>query len=273
MKRIVFYVSDGTGLTSEILGHAMLTQFPTLQYDRLTLPYIQDRESAQRAVIKINEAAESYNTTPIVFSTLVKAEHRELINQSKGFVLDAFAAFLEPLEKELGVRSSLKVGQSHAIGNPETYRARIEAVHFALESDDGGSRARHYEKADIILVGLARTGKTPTSLYLALQFGLFAANYPISEKDFTSNTLPKSLAGYENKLFGLHIDADRLAATREKLQPNTDYSSPERCYLETNGAESFFLAHNIKYLNVTELSVEEISTRILAATSLKRRLQ
>lgn len=273
MKRIVFYVSDGTGLTSEILGHSMLTQFPALQYDRLTLPYIQDREGAQRAVIKINEAAEAYGTRPIVFSTLVKSEHRELINQSQGFVLDAFAAFLEPLEQELGVRSSLKVGQSHAIGNPESYRARIDAVHFALESDDGGSRARHYEKADIILVGLARTGKTPTSLYLALQFGLFAANYPITEKDFTGQQLPSALQGYEHKLFGLHIDAERLAATREKINPNPDYSSPERCHLETNGAEAFFHDNDIKYLNVTELSVEEISTRILATTSLQRRLQ
>lgn len=273
MKRIVFYVSDGTGLTSEILGHAMLTQFPALQYDRLTLPYIQDREGAQKAVIKINEAAQQYGTRPIVFSTLVKAEHRELINQSQGFVLDAFAAFLEPLEKELGVRSSLKVGQSHAIGNPETYRARIEAVHFALESDDGGSRARHYEKADIILVGLARTGKTPTSLYLALQFGLFAANYPITEKDFNLNQLPAPLREYGHKLFGLHIDAERLAATRERHNPNTAYASQERCDLETNGAETFFQDHGIKYLNVTELSVEEISTRILAATSLQRRLQ
>lgn len=273
MKRIVFYVSDGTGLTSEILGHAMLTQFPTLEYDRLTLPYILDCEGAQRAVIKINEAADKYKTTPIVFSTLVKEEHRELINQSKGFVLDAFAAFLEPLEKELGVRSSLKVGQSHAIGNPETYRARIEAVHFALESDDGGSRARHYEKADIILVGLARTGKTPTSLYLALQFGLFVANYPITDEDFNAKTLPSSLQGYEHKLFGLHIDAERLAATREKLNPDANYSSHERCHIETNGAESFFHEYGIQYLNVTELSVEEISTRILATTSLKRRLQ
>lgn len=273
MVRIAFYVSDGTGLTAEILGHSMLSQFQGVEFEKLTLPYIQDRESAQRAVIKINEYAEEYNTTPIVFSTLVSEEHRELIKQSRGFVLDAFGTFLGPLEEELGVRSSLKVGQSHSIQDPKVYRARIEAVHFALENDDGGSRAKHYEQADIILVGLARTGKTPTSLYLALHYGLFAANYPLTTADFSRRELPNVLQGYKQKLFGLTVDPDRLAATRQKQNNDTAYSSAEQCELETEGAESFFTNNNISFLNASELSVEEISTRLIAATNVKRRLR
>src|SRR5699024_5840279 len=269
MKRIAFYVSDGTGLTAEILGHSMLSQFHGVEFEKLTLPYIQDRESAQRAVIKINEYAELHNTTPIVFSTLVSQEHRELIKQSRGFVLDAVAAVLGPLEEELGVRSSLKVGQRHSIQDPKVYRARIEAVHFALENDDGGSRTKHYEQADIILVGLARTGKTPTSLYLALHYGLFAANYPLSTKDFIEQKLPEKLVNYRQKLFGLTVDPDRLAATRKEQNKDTAYSSAEQCELETEGAEAFFKNHNIPFLNASELSVEEISTRLIAATNVK----
>ncbi|HLR17805.1 MAG TPA: pyruvate, water dikinase regulatory protein [Alcanivoracaceae bacterium] len=272
MKRVVVYISDGTGLTAEILGHSILSQFNGVEFEKLTLPYIQDRESAQKAVIKINEVAEEYNTVPIVFSTLVIEEHRDLIKQSRGFVLDAFGTFLGPLEEELGVRSSLKVGQSHSIQNPKVYRARIEAVHFALENDDGGSRPRHYEQADIILVGLARTGKTPTSLYLALHYGLFAANYPLTEKDFAREELPEVLQPHLGKLFGLTVDPSRLAATRKEQKKDSNYSSAEQCEFETEGAEAFFSGHNIPFLNASELSVEEISTRLIAATKVKRRL-
>ena len=179
---------------------------------------------------------------PVVFSTLVNNDHRALLHGCDGLVLDLFGAFLNPLEDELGVRSSHKINQSHAIRDAESYRIRINAVHFALDNDDG-ARTEHYDRADLILVGVSRCGKTPTSLYLALQSGIRAANYPLTEEDMERLQLPAALKPYKHKLFGLTIDADRLTSIRNERRPNSRYASFAQCEFEVREVESLSLIH------------------------------
>lgn len=272
MKRTAFFLSDGTGITAETLGHSMLSQFSGVVFEQITLPFVNSHETTAEAVARINEAAERDGARPIVFSTLVNEEHREILSRCRALILDMFAVFLGPLEEELGVRSSHKVGQSHSIRDREAYRIRMEAVHFALDNDDG-ARTRHYDMADIILIGVSRSGKTPTSLYLALQFGLYAANYPLTEDDFDDLRLPKALLPHKDKLFGLTIDTERLAAIRSERKAGSRYASQRQCDMETRALEALFNRYKIPSINATELSIEEISTRILAKTGLQRRLQ
>lgn len=272
MKRTVFYLSDGTGITSETLGHSMLSQFGGIEFEQITLPFVQTDQQTEEAVSTINDVAKNTGLPPIVFSTLVDTDHRSMVAQCDGLVMDLFGAFLSPLEHELGVRSNHKVGETHAIRDAESYRIRINAVHFALDNDDG-ARTRHYDQADLILIGVSRSGKTPTCLYLALQFGLFMANYPLTEDDFDDLSLPKCLQPYKHKLFGLTINADRLSAIRSERKAGSRYASPRQCDMELRALEAMYNKHNIPYLNATELSIEEISTRILAKTGIARRLQ
>ena len=272
MKRTAFFVSDGTGITAETLGHSMLSQFADIEFSQITLPYVSSDEKAHEAVARINRAAEEDGQAPVVFSTLVNDSPRQIISTCQGLVLDMFSAFLAPMEQELGVRSSHTVGQSHAIRDAEAYRIRIDAVHFALDNDDG-ARTRHYDQADVILIGASRTGKTPTCLYLALQFGLYAANYPLIEDDFDDLRLPDSLLPHRERLFGLSIDAERLMAIRSERKAGSRYASARQCEMEIRALEALYNKHSIPFLNATDLSIEEISTRILAMTGLQRRLQ
>ena len=272
MKRTAFYLSDGTGITAETLGHSMLSQFGDIEFVQVTLPFVQSDQQTREAVERINKACQEDGVKPVVFSTLVNNEHREILHSCKGMVLDLFGAFLNPLEEELGVRSNHKINQSHAIRDADSYRIHINAVHFALDNDDG-ARTRHYDQADVILIGVSRSGKTPTSLYLALQFGLFTANYPLTEDDFDDLRLPKPLQEHRNKLFGLTINADRLSAIRSERKAGSKYASLRQCDMELRALEAMYNKHNIPYLDATELSIEEISTRVLAMKGLKRRLQ
>lgn len=272
MQRSAFFISDGTGITVETLGHSMLAQFRNITWKQTTLPFIQSTDDAHQAVATINEQYHQDGERPVVFSTLVNVEFRAIIATCHALVLDLFSVFLDPMEHELGIRSSDQIGQTHAIRNQKAYHVRISAVHFALDNDDG-ARTRHYDQADIILIGLSRSGKTPTSLYLAMQFGLRAANYPLTEDDFDDTLLPKCLIEHRHKLFGLTLNAERLQAIRTERKANSRYASMRQVEDEIRGIDAIFTRYNIPNLNATDLSVEEISTRILAKTGLKRRLQ
>lgn len=272
MQRSAFFVSDGTGITAETLGHSMLAQFAGVDWQQHTLPYVQTPDNARAAVAKINEQCRQDGVKPVVFSTLVGDELRAIIATCDALVMDLFSVFLGPMEQELGMRSTHKVGQTHAIRDQKAYHVRIDAVHFALDNDDGAV-TRHYDKADIILVGLSRSGKTPTSLYLALQFGLRTANYPFTEDDFDDLVLPKCLVEHKDKIFGLTLNAERLHAIRTERKANSRYASMRQVEEELRGMEAIFSRYNIPHLDATDLSIEEISTRILTMTGLKRRLQ
>jgi [pyruvate, water dikinase]-phosphate phosphotransferase / [pyruvate, water dikinase] kinase len=270
-KRTAFFISDGTGITSETLGNTLLTQFGNIQFERVTCPFIDNEEKAREVVHKINTVAEHDGVKPIIFDTIVNKSVREIVAECNGFTVDIFSTFLSPLEQELEVKSSYSVGKSHSINNESNYKSRIEAVHFALENDDG-SRLDHYTEADVILAGVSRSGKTPTCLYLAMQFGVYAANYPITEEDIDELGLPKALKRHKSKIFGLTIEPERLAAIRHERTPNTRYSSEKQCEFEVHEVEKLFKKENIPFLNTTKLSIEEIATRILAHTGIDRNL-
>ena len=224
MKRTAFFISDGTGLTAEALGNSLLAQFEKIDFERVTVPYIDDADKARDMVKRINQASEIDQSRPLVFDTIVNSDIRDIIATADGFMVDIFGTFLSPLEQELQSSSSYSVGKSHAINNEGSYERRIKAVNFALDNDDG-ARTRHYDEADLILVGASRSGKTPTCLYLALQYGVKAANYPITEEDLNDQQMPAALKPHKEKIFGLTIEPERLATIRNERKPNSRYSS------------------------------------------------
>ncbi|WP_291371313.1 MULTISPECIES: pyruvate, water dikinase regulatory protein [unclassified Acinetobacter] len=271
IKRSVFFISDGTAITAETLGHSLLAQFPHVDFDIHIIPYITSEEAAMNVVAEINQRADLDGQQPLVFDTLVDPYARDIINTANAVNLDVFEGLIGKLSEVLGTAPTTLVGQTHAVTDSESYKARIDAVHFALDNDDG-ARTRHYDKADLILIGVSRSGKTPTSIYLSLQFGIRVANYPLTEEDLDDNRLPAVLKAHKNKLFGLMIDAERLVAIRTERKANSRYASFSQCQMELRAVEGIYISEGIKYLNVSEMSIEEISTRILQMTGLKRRI-
>lgn len=271
IRRSVFFISDGTAITAETLGHSLLAQFPNVKFDIYIIPYITSEEAAMNVVEEINQRAAKDGQPPLVFDTLVDPYARDIINTANAINLDVFEGLISKLSDVLGTPPTTLVGQTHAVTDSESYKARIDAVHFALDNDDG-ARTRHYDKADLILIGVSRSGKTPTSIYLSLQFGIRVANYPLTEEDLDDNRLPKVLKAHKNKLFGLMIDAERLVAIRTERKANSRYASFSQCQMELRAVEGIYISEGVPYLNVSEMSIEEISTRVLQMTGLKRRI-
>jgi [pyruvate, water dikinase]-phosphate phosphotransferase / [pyruvate, water dikinase] kinase len=270
-SRTVFFVSDGTGITVEMLGHSLLTQFEGIDFQQMTMPFIDSTAKAEACVVQVNAAAKSGPERPVVFTTLVNSEVRNVIRTANAYVLDFFETFLDPLESELGQKSTHTIGRSHSARDIKVYSNRIEAVNYALAHDDGVS-FREMEKADVILVGVSRSGKTPTSLYLALQFGVRAANYPLIPEDFDRMSLPKVLDQYRHKLFGLSIAPERLREIRNERRPNSKYAQLENCRFEVQQAETLMKREGLRWVNSTAKSIEEIATTILQEFKLERRV-
>lgn len=271
MKRHVFMLSDGTGITAETLGHSLISQFETIEFEKLTIPYIDSLQKAQEVVLRINDAYQQSGIKPLVFMTLVNPEIRNYFKEAKACLFDLFSTFIGPLETELQEKSSYTVGRTHGVANDSAYTHRIEAVDFAIAHDDG-IKTRGYDKADIILIGVSRCGKTPSCLYMALQYGILAANYPFTEEDLLGFHLPAALRPYKNKLFGLTIDTQRLQQIRSERRPNSQYASAEQCRLEVSEVEAMYEKEKIPYINSTKYSIEEIATKVLAASGLKRKI-
>jgi len=183
--RTVFFLSDQTGVTAEALGHSLITQFGGQKFRQVTLPFIDTEDKAREALQRINESSDENSPRPIIFSTLVQNNFRAIVKEARGLYLDIFDAFLGPLEEELQHKSTLVAGRAHGMSDINAYMKRMEATNFALANDDGGTN-RNYDSADVILVGVSRSGKTPTCLYLALQYGVYAANFPLAEEEFES---------------------------------------------------------------------------------------
>lgn len=273
MKRTVFFISDGTGITAESFGQSLLAQFEEIEFEHVTLPYTDTLEKAEAVVAEIDRFVETESIKPLIFSTIIDLQIRRVISQSKAMMMDIFQSYLGPLEDELHTNSTQLIGKKRAIVDDSKYNKRIEAVHYALDNDDG-ARTRHYDKADIILIGVSRCGKTPTCLYLALQFGIRAANYPITEEDLEHGSgLPKALKPYLHKVFGLTIDVDRLAAIRHERKANSRYSSVQQCTYEVHEVEKRMRQEDVTYINTTHHSIEEIATKMIAQTGIERRLK
>ncbi len=267
--RTVFFVSDGTGITAETFGHSVLTQFD-LRFRQIRLPFIDTVDKAHEAARRINDSFEAEGRRPIVFSTLVKAELSDIVRRASGMHMDLIQTFVDPLEQELGTKSTHTVGRSHNIADSKDYKNRIEAINFSLAHDDGQSH-KNLTLADVILVGVSRSGKTPTSLYLAMQYGIKAANYPLIPDDFERGQLPSGLAPYRGKIFGLSIAPDRLSEVRNERRPGSKYASIENCRYEVNEAESMMQREGIRWVSTTVKSIEEIATLILQELGLNKR--
>jgi [pyruvate, water dikinase]-phosphate phosphotransferase / [pyruvate, water dikinase] kinase len=262
VQRSVFFISDGTGITAETFGHSVLSQFEGIRFTQQRLPFIDSIEKARQVVARINQRAEQDGARPIIFSTLVNVAINTEVRLANAVFMDLFATFVEPLEHEFGLKSNHTIGKGHSAVNSERYKKRIEAINFTLAHDDGQSAAE-LAIADIILVGVSRSGKTPTSLYLAMQHGIKAANCPLIPEDFERRTLPKSLYGFKNKCFGLTIAPDRLSEIRHERRPNSRYASIENCRNEVSEAESLMRREGIKWMSSTTKSIEEIAATIL----------
>ncbi len=269
-QRTVFIVSDGTGITAETLGHSLLSQFEGVRYEQIRMPFVDSPEKARDCVARIAEVGANGNPRPIVVSTLVNPEVAAIIRDADALILDFFAAFIAPLEETLGVKSTHTIGRTHSGANSMEYLARIEAINFTMTHDDGVSNTE-LDKADVILVGVSRSGKTPTSLYLALQFGIKAANYPLIPEDFERGKLPDGLVKHRHKLFGLTIGADRLASIRQERRPDSKYASIENCRWEIEQAQKMMRREGVRWLDSTTKSIEEISATLMQTVKLDRK--
>ena len=268
MKRIVFYISDSTGITVETIGRSLLTQFSTLEYETHTFRFINNEAKALEVVQAINNVSTNDNGRPIVFSTLVDENLRTIIENSRCLFFDVMQAVLQPLADELGLPARPMVGQSHGVIYNQRYNHRMTAINFALMSDDG-LRTNKYDEADVILVGVSRSGKTPTSVFLALHYGIYAANYPLVEEDLERLQLPEPIKPWRKKAFGLTISPERLHHIRSERRPDSDYASLRQCQYEVRQVEALYRQFGIKYLDVSSMSVEEIATSIMTQAQLE----
>jgi [pyruvate, water dikinase]-phosphate phosphotransferase / [pyruvate, water dikinase] kinase len=261
-NRTVFFVSDGTGITAETFGNSIMAQF-AVKPRHVRRPFIDTADKAHQVMREINHTAEAEGRRPVVFVTLADTEILAILKgHSKGMVLDMFNTFIEPLEAEFGIKSNHRVGRFSDVSKSQEYPDRIEAINFSLAHDDGQS-AKNLAEADVILVGVSRSGKTPTSLYLAMQHGIKAANYPLIPEDFDRGQIPSTLAPFKKKCFGLTIDPDRLSQIRHERRPASRYASIENCRREVREAEAMMRREGISWLSSTHKSIEEIATTIL----------
>lgn len=250
----------------------MLTQFEGIAFQQNILPFVDTLEKAADAAQRIDQAADQDGCRPLVFSTLIKRELRNVINGTKGVIYDFFETFTSPLETEFHIAASHEPGRSHRMLDDGSYIARISALHYSLSSDDGLPTS-NYEMADLVVLGVSRSGKTPTCLYLALQHGIHAANYPLTEEDLATGRLPDQLRHHRDKLIGLTIRPERLQQIRYERRPDSRYSDVNQCVAEVAAAEAIFHREQIRFLDTTFVSVEEIATSILHQLGLKRRVR
>ena len=266
--RTVFFVSDGTGITAETVGHSLLSQFEGISYRQIRVPFVDTPDKAAACAHQIAVAKERDGIRPIVISTLVNERVAGILRQADAMILDFFAAFISPLESEFSQRSSHAIGKGHDRANSKSYAARIDAINFTLAHDDGVTN-EDLDQADVILIGVSRCGKTPTSLYLAMQFGIKAANYPLIPEDFERRRLPVGLARQRAKLFGLSIAAERLTKIRQERRPGSKYAAIDNCRWEIAEAEKLMRREDIRWLDSTTKSIEEISAALLQAIRLE----
>lgn len=270
-RRTIFYISDRTGITAEMLGQSLLSHFPGETFTSVVLRFIDNNERVRDAVALVNQAAARDGVRPIIFSTLVEDGMRDILREANALVMDCFETFVHPLEHELRTPATTQIGRSHGADNVHAYDRRIEAVNYTLSHDDGVT-SRDLEHADIVLLGVSRSGKTPTCLYLAMQFGVKAANYPIIPEDMERMKLPGQLSQHRSKLYGLTISPERLQQIRAERRPNSTYSSMQNCRYEVQAAERLLRAEGIPFFESTSKSVEELSATILKEARLQKQV-
>ncbi len=270
-KQNVFFISDSTGITIESLGQSLFTQFPDTEFVITVFPFVSDKQEALRVITHISGLANAGHRPPIVFTSLADEALKNLFLSHDIPILDIFSTFIPVLETCLAAKASHAVGETHGVGSPLKYVRRIEALDFTLNHDDG-MKLNDLANADIVLTGVSRSGKTPTSLYLAMHYNLKIANYPLADADFESSILPQAISGVRNRLFGLTLAPRQLFKIRQERRPASRYASLEQCEYEVRRAESIFRAARLPFLNTTSISIEEIATTILQRLKLRARV-
>lgn len=265
----VFFVSDSTGISAETMGNALLIQFPDCRFERTLIPFINSVEDARRVVEVLDEAMAG-PVAPLVFCTAATDEVRQELLRSKAPVIDLFDIHMSRVEQVLGVRGERQAARLHGVGDIKRYNERMAAVEFTIEHDDGQS-LRALEKSDVILLAPSRCGKTPTSMYLSLQHGLYVANYPLVDEDLDRDTVPDPVRPYLERCFGLTTTVERLTRVRNERRPGSRYASPEQCRWELRRAADIFASHRLPVIDTSTKSVEEISTHILQTLNASRR--
>ena len=270
-SRDVFYVSDGTAITCETLGHVVLGQFPFIPNEK-TFPFVESQDKATDVVKEIETSYQRNGVKPLVFFSIVVPEVREMLLEAPAYSYDVLESIVQKVQDDIQMAPKPKLQRSRSVGKDfDTYFDRIAAIEYTLAHDDGIT-LKGLEQADIILLGVSRSGKTPTSLYMAMQFGLRVVNYPFIAEDVKMMRLLPEFEIHRHKLFGLTIDPERLTEIRENRLSGSDYASTEQCKLELDTVEALFRREAIPYINTSSLSVEEITTRILEKAGMKRRL-
>ncbi len=270
MSRPVFFISDGTGITAETIGHSLLTQFSGVEFQTRRIAFVDTADKAREAAAQIRAVGVEAGKKPIVVNTVVDSQLSAILAESDAFMMDVFAPFIAPLEQELKTQRLPRVNQAHGMVDFAAYEARINATNYALTHDDGIDL--DYGEADLILVGVSRSGKTPTCLYLALHYGVKAANYPLTEEDLENDEMPKRLQAHKRKLFGLTIDPMRLQQIRTERKPNSRYATIEQCKKEVAIAEAMFKNQQLPHLSTTHTSIEEIASKILAQFGIQKHM-
>lgn len=262
----VFFLSDSTGISAETMGNALLIQFPELRFERRLIPFITTVEEARRVVAVLDRAMDG-PVTPLAFSTTAVTEIRDELHRSRCPLIDFFDLHMARVESILGSPGLRVAARLHGLGDVQRYNTRMAAVEYAIEHDDGQS-LRALDKADVILLAPSRCGKTPTTMYLALQHGIFVANYPLVPEDLETHELPRPVKAIRERCFGITTTPARLSQVRNERRPHSRYASLEQCSYELRQAEAMYRAHRIPVINSSAKSVEEMSTVILQ--SLKR---
>lgn len=266
--RPAFIISDRTGVTAGTMAHSLLSQFPNIEFERHTIPFVDADDKVKSAIRQINRSYKTHKVRPLVFTSFMDNNFTHELENSDGIVVDLLTPFIHDLERYLKSDSSHKIGQAHGMTAENDYMHRIDAINFSMRYDDG-VKTGDYDQADLILVGVSRAGKTPTSLYMALHYGLNTANYPLADDDFERGTLPEALVNSRERLFGLTIDPLQLHKIRQKRRPNSPYSALNQCRQEVMQAEQFYKRYRIPYADSTSMSIEEMASMIVHRMNLE----
>ncbi|MEE9448166.1 MAG: pyruvate, water dikinase regulatory protein [Arenicellales bacterium] len=266
--RSVYILSDRTGVTAGTMSHTLLSQFPNITFERHTIPFVDADDKVKSCIRQINSSHKKDKVAPLVFTSFTDNDFNDELKKSEGIIIDLFGPFINDLEKHLHSDSSHKSGQAHGINKEHDYMHRIDAINFSMKYDDG-VRMEDYQEADLILIGVSRAGKTPTSLYMALHYGLHTANYPLADDDFEKGEIPRALLDARKKLFALTIDPAQLHKIREQRRPNSPYSSLQQCRREVMQAQQFYKRYRIPFADSTAMSIEELASFIVHRMNLE----
>jgi [pyruvate, water dikinase]-phosphate phosphotransferase / [pyruvate, water dikinase] kinase len=268
VKRSALFISDSTGMTASALGK-LLEHFPHTEFTQVRLPFTDTPEKIEVAKAAIAKATKQDGIRPVVIMSLGNSELRTSLKLAEAYYIDLFSTFIDPLGVELGEQPLTGSGIAHgAMGS--NYADRMEAINFTLNHDDGMTN-NGLEEAQVILVGVSRCGKTPTSIYLAMQFGIKAANYPLIPEDFERGSLPAALRNHIHKIFGLTIKPERLHSVRSERRPDSKYASLENCKQEIATAEGLMRNAGITWADSTSRSIEELSAIILQRLGIQQK--